>query len=83
MANVEMIFSNERQTWNVFVDGEWYFESADYEQADDCRLRLLCPDEEEEVEDYEEITQNMPCDISGLCGGSSCPNYPRCQGWVK
>jgi len=83
MANVEMYFSNERKTWNVFVDGEWYFESADYEQADEVRASFLCSDEEEEDWDYEDEIQNMPCDISGLCGGSSCPNYLRCQGWVK
>ena len=53
MANVEMYFSEERQTWNVFVDGEWYFESADYEQADDCfRLKSL-PDEAFEEEDFD------------------------------
>ena len=28
----ELIYSEARGTWNVFVDNEWYFE-GDYEQA--------------------------------------------------
>lgn len=34
MDNVNMVWSEERGTWNVFVNGEWYYESADYEQAE-------------------------------------------------
>ena len=34
MQNVTMEFSEERGTWNVFVDGEWYFESNNYLQAE-------------------------------------------------
>lgn len=35
---------------------------------------------DDESADY---TGNMPCDNSGMCAGSSCSNYPKCQGWVK
>lgn len=34
MNNVNLEFSNARGTWNVIVDGEWYYESADYERAE-------------------------------------------------
>lgn len=30
--NVNMIWSEERGTWNVFVNGEWYYE-GNYEEA--------------------------------------------------
>ena len=33
--NVELIYSEERGTWNVVCDGEWYFEGT-YEQAERC-----------------------------------------------
>jgi len=33
--------------------------------------------------DYYEETGNAPCDISGICAGSSCFNYPKCQGWTN
>ena len=32
--------------------------------------------EDEEVDDY---ASNMPCDTYGLCAGSSCSNYYKCQ----
>ena len=45
--NVQMIFSNERQTWNVFVDGEWYYESANYEQAEQVFNSFFWNEEED------------------------------------
>lgn len=33
MDKVELIYSKERNTWNVFVDNEWYFETENYEEA--------------------------------------------------
>ena len=30
----ELIYSEERKTWNLFVDNEWYFEGT-YEQCAD------------------------------------------------
>lgn len=30
--NTELIYSEERGTWNVFVNGEWYYEDANYER---------------------------------------------------
>lgn len=38
----------------------------------------------EEDEDWsytdEDYSSNMPCDNSGFCAGSSCPNFFKCQG---
>lgn len=35
---------------------------------------------DDEPADY---TGNMPCDNYGTCAGSTCSNYPKCQGWIK
>lgn len=36
------------------------------------------------MEDYydyeEEYSQNMPCDNTGYCAGTSCPQYFKCKG---
>lgn len=74
-------YNEERKTWNLFVDGEWYFE-GDYETCSDMMFNNAA-DEDEEYDDMYEYTGNMPCDDYGMCAGSSCSNYPRCQGWVK
>ena len=50
-VNVE--YSKERNSWNVFVNGEWYFE-GNYEQANDVANSFLCPDEDELNPGYEE-----------------------------
>lgn len=43
---VDLIYNEERETWNVFVDGEWYFESADPEQAERVYFNCVtCSDE--------------------------------------
>lgn len=34
----------------------------------------------EEWEDFEEVGQEAPCDLSGLCAGMSCPYFWKCQG---
>ena len=34
MHDVNLEFSEERGTWNVFVDGEWIYESRNYEHAE-------------------------------------------------
>lgn len=34
MDNVQLVYSESRETWNVFVNGEWYYESENYEQAE-------------------------------------------------
>lgn len=44
-----------------------------------CDANVTFPDD-----DYEpDYSENMPCDNSGICAGSSCSNYPKCQGWTK
>lgn len=45
MDDVRLVYSEERNTWNVFVNGEWYFE-GNYEQADNVYMNCLCSDEE-------------------------------------
>lgn len=42
MDDITIEFSETRQTWNVFVNGEWYFESKDYEQALDVYFTFFC-----------------------------------------
>lgn len=43
--DVRMEFSNERQTWNVFVNGEWYYEGT-WEQADQIFCSFFWNDDE-------------------------------------
>ena len=55
MDNVELVFNEDRETWNVFINGEWYFESGDYEQAENVYFNCMCPDDEIETYDEDEI----------------------------
>lgn len=34
MDEVTMVYSEERGTWNVFVNNEWYYEDARYDRAE-------------------------------------------------
>ena len=55
----------------------------------DALIEDLDPDNLQEVkaddidEDWpytdEDYSSNMPCDNSGFCAGSSCPNFFKCQ----
>ena len=57
-----LIFSEERQTWNLFVNGEWYFE-GDYETCEEMMMNNAAdyyepeyePDDYYGDEDYEEV----------------------------
>ena len=49
MGDTEIIYSNERETWNVFHNGEWYYEDKDYEKANEVYGYLVCPID---IEDY-------------------------------
>ena len=31
----------------------------------------------------EDYSSNAPCDFSGFCAGSSCPNFFKCKGFTK
>lgn len=31
-------------------------------------------------EEEDDISGNMPCDFTGFCGGTSCPNFFKCKG---
>lgn len=50
MADVTMEYSNERGTWNVIVDGEWYYE-GNYEQAENVFNSFFWPEDNESYED--------------------------------
>lgn len=43
--DVRLEYSNERGTWNVIVNGEWYFE-GNYEQAERVFWTFFFEDEE-------------------------------------
>ena len=46
MIRQEMFYSEERETWNLFVDGEWYLEGT-YEQCEDAMfINATCDDED-------------------------------------
>ena len=93
MWNTTMQYSENRGTWNVFVDNEWYYEGT-YEQC--CTVMDSFVEEEDEYwedeyETYEDVEDewedttdlgyesNCHCDTYGVCGGPSCPNYFKCQ----
>lgn len=50
----------------------------------DAILEALEP--EQECDDFTaddiaaDYASNMPCDFSGYCAGTSCPNFFKCQG---
>lgn len=50
---MEVVYSKERQTWNLFVNGEWYAENEDYEIIDNMAREMSIAANESEVEDYE------------------------------
>ena len=50
---IDVIFSSERETWNLFVNGEWYAEDEDYEVIDDMARNMSLAQNESEVNDYE------------------------------
>lgn len=48
-----------------------------------CESVVYTPFLSEIFEDDEGYESNMPCDNSGYCVGSSCSQYPVCNGWKK
>ena len=45
MNDVKVIYSETRGTWNVIVNGEWYYE-GDYEQASEVASSFYYSDED-------------------------------------
>lgn len=89
----EIRYSAERDTWNLFVDGEWYAE-GDYEYCQkmyDNNLQAECGElfESANEDNYDEdwtdwlddydYSSNCNCDTYGVCSGTSCSQYFRCQ----
>lgn len=52
MDDVRLEYSKERGTWNVFCNGEWYYESEKYEQAENVFNSFFWNDEPEADEPY-------------------------------
>ena len=46
---MDMTYSDERKSYNLIVDGEWYAEGT-YEQMDDMRRTIIDCELEEEAE---------------------------------
>ena len=51
MNDIDVRCSNERKSWNVFLNGEWYFEGS-FEEAQETALNLMF-DESEDTTDAE------------------------------
>lgn len=49
--SASVVYSKERETWNLIVDGEWYAENPDYEVIDDMYRNMNAS--EEEYYDYQ------------------------------
>lgn len=47
----DIYYSEERGTWNLIVNGEWYCEGT-YEQCDDMMRRNAASEGEDNGEDY-------------------------------
>ena len=41
MITQTIVYSEERGTWNLFVDNEWYFEGT-YEQCEEMMFNNSC-----------------------------------------
>lgn len=59
--NKTMQYSEERQTWNVFIDGEWYFEGT-YEQCCEVMDSFVDEYEDEYHEDEYESDMHDACE---------------------
>lgn len=55
MLNQELIYNEERGTWNLFVNGEWYAEGT-YEQMDEMMFNNASDYYDDEYEEDYEIT---------------------------
>lgn len=53
--------------------------TTEYATLDEIMSALAC-DSESLEEDY---ASNAPCDFSGYCVGSSCPDFFKCKGFTK
>ncbi len=53
MAEIRVVYSKERETWNLFVGAEWYAEDADYEVIDNMARNMSVSENESEEENYE------------------------------
>ena len=47
MNEVRLEYNEARGTWNVFVNGEWYFETNNYEQAEEVWTSFFWNDDDE------------------------------------
>jgi len=72
-------------TWNYNLETGYneFLSAVDYyadDEVDEGVIQIDLSDDDLQ-EDFEEalISRNMPCDDTGLCSGSSCPNFYKCH----
>ena len=61
MIQQDIIYSETRGTWNLFVDNEWYYE-GDYETCCDMMMRNADEQFEQFYDDYDEYLWEMDND---------------------
>lgn len=73
-------YSEERGTWNLFVNGEWYYE-GDYETGSDMMVNNQVDYYEEDSYDepypYEEEYWDDPCVAEGWAQQDVIDSYRR------
>lgn len=62
----------------IFEGGR--YELQELAEKADAEASAEEEEEWEEVDLYEEYRQNTHCDTYGVCGGTFCPNYWKCNG---
>jgi hypothetical protein len=82
--NVQVDANGDLIEWEddefIFDDGgiETDLQQALFDSVDSIGQPIIHYDEDAEDDD-EFIGQMCSCDISGICGGPSCPQYYYCQ----
>lgn len=71
----ENLPSEYGSVWIERVDREAYRFNGFGECVDD-----FDEDDDDDDSDFGEYDEMMPCDISGLCGGSGCRHWHSCHG---
>ena len=65
------------------VEPEYSTLEALIEAVDPDILQEIEAEEEDWPYTDEDYSSNMPCDFSGYCAGTNCPNFFKCKGFTK
>jgi len=65
------------------VEPEYPTLEALIEAVDPDILQEIEAEEEDWPYTDEDYSSNMPCDFSGYCAGTNCPNFFKCKGFTK